>query len=74
MLALALAQKGKALQIKEREIRRSRCETGASARVCLSVRQDSLLFALFFERYSLVSARSRKRVRRETNAAERRRR
>ena len=28
----------------------------------------------FFERYSLASARSRKRVRRETNAAERRRR
>jgi hypothetical protein len=78
MLASALAQRGKALRIKEREIRRSRCETAASwtsiARVCLSVRQDSLLFALFFERYGLVSARSRKRVRRETNAAERRRR
>ena len=52
---------GKALRIKEREIRRSRCETGASwtsiARVCPSVRQDSPLFAVFFERYGLVPGR-----------------
>jgi hypothetical protein len=44
-----------ALWIKERDSSRSRCETGASwtsiARVCPSVRQDSPLFALFFERY-----------------------
>jgi hypothetical protein len=48
--ASALAQRGKALRMKEREIRRSRCETDASwtsiASLWLSVRQDSLLFAL----------------------------